>query len=149
MSKKAPRRAERAYAFKVLYGLSFTPATSEAALLKAFLLSPDKPEGLDPENSYAWELVMGVWQEQERLDSVISGFSQNWRVERLGKVEVTILRIALYELTHERVDVPPKVAINEAVELSRQYSDEKARIFVNGVLDTAARTREAGKLSLS
>ncbi|MDR0338841.1 MAG: transcription antitermination factor NusB [Desulfovibrio sp.] len=139
MGKKTPRRAERLFAFKVLYGLTFHPALSESDLLRAFNLSPDRPDGLDPENSYAWNLVFGVWKEMRELDDRIASYARNWRVERIGKVEVTILRIAFYELSRGRTDVPAKVAINEAVEISKQYSDEKSRIFVNGILDAAAR----------
>lgn len=145
-TKKAPRRIERAFAFKVLYGLCFTPAASERALLEAFTLSPEQPEHLDREDSYAWKLTFGVWQQQRQLDAAIASFSQNWRVERMGKVEATILRIALYELLQRHPDVPPKVAINEAIELSKNYSDEKSRSFVNGVLDAAAKALENGSL---
>lgn len=144
--KKTPRRLERAFAFKVLYGLCFSPAASEAALLGAFTLTPDQPEGLDSEDSYAWRLVYGIWKEGPRLDGTIASFSQNWRVERMGKVEATILRIALYELMRRDPDVPPKVVINEAVELSKQYGDDKSRIFINGVLDAAARALDTGSL---
>jgi N utilization substance protein B len=142
--KKAPRRMERIFAFKVLYGLCFTPAASEKALLEAFLLSPEQPENLDKEDSYAWRLTFGVWNSQPDLDAAISSFSQNWRVDRMGKVEATILRIALFELQQRHPDVPPKVAINEAVELSKQYSDDKSRSFVNGILDAAAKALEDG-----
>lgn len=145
--KKAPRRQERTFAFKVLYGLCFSPPASEAALLQAFTVSPDQPEMLDPEDSYAWRLVYGIWSRQAELDKAITTFSQNWRVERMGKVEATILRIAFFELLQQDPDVPPKVAINEAVELSKQYSDERSRGFVNGVLDAAAKAGESGKLS--
>lgn len=146
MSKKTPRRQERVFAFKVLYGLSFSPAESEAALLRAFTLSPDQPEGLDLEDSYAWRIVFGVWKMRETLDETIASFSQNWRVERMGRVEAAILRIAVFELTRASDDVPPKVAINEAVELSKQFSDDKSRVFVNGVLDAAAKALENGAL---
>ncbi len=149
-AKKAPRRLERAFAFKVLYGLSFSPPTSEEDLREAFLRSPDRPETMldtaHGEQGYAWRLVFHVWKGRESLDGAIASFSQNWRIERLGKVEATILRIAFWELMQDSLDVPPKVAINEAVELSKQYSDEKARAFVNGILDAAAKARDAGLL---
>lgn len=149
VSKKAPsRRIERAFAFKVLYGLEFTQATSEAALLESFSLSPDQPENLDMENSYAWRIVKGVWDNQKVLDKTISSFSQNWRVERLGKVEAAILRMAFYELMQSEADVPHKVAINEAIELSKEYSDDRSKGFVNGVLDAAVKALESGKLNL-
>ena len=144
--KKASRRVERSFAFKVLYGLCFSPADSEKNLRDAFLRSPDRPEAMDDQSGYAWHLVLNVWKHQEALDKAIASFSQNWRVERLGKVEAALLRIAFWELMQDDPDVPPKVAINEAVELSKQYSDEKSRGFINGILDAAAKARDAEQL---
>ncbi len=147
VNKKAPRRVERIFAFKVLYGICFTPVASESALRRAFRLSPDRPESLKEEDldGFAWTLTSGVWNNMAALDASISSLSQNWRIERMGKVELTLLRIAMYELLH-RDDIPPKVAINEAIELSKQFGDDKSRGFVNGILDAAAKAQEAGTL---
>lgn len=144
--KKPPRRLERTFAFKVLYGLLFNSAPAEDDLARAFRLSPDRPELPDPENSYAWLLCKGVWGEREKLDAILTRLSQNWRLERMGKVEITLLRIALFEMIQGNPDVPPKVAINEALELSKQFSDAKTRVFVNGVLDAAAKALDSGTL---
>ena len=146
---KAPRRAERAHAFQVLYGLSFTQILSEETLANAFSRSPDQHEIraltiANPEG-FAWELVQGVWAQQKTLDEHLASFSQNWRIERMGKVEITLLRLALYEILF-RADVPPKVAINEAIELSKQFGDDASRSFVNGILDAAAKALENGSL---
>ena len=138
-NKKMPRRLERIFAFKVLYGLCFAPAASEVELLQAFQRSPDRPAGMEDEDSFAWNLCFGVWKHLAELDKAIAGLSENWRVERMGKVEVTLLRIAVYELIKQK-GVPPKVAINEAIELSKQFGDDKSRSFVNGILDAAARS---------
>ncbi len=140
---KIPRRLERIFAFKVLYGLAFCPAKTEEALKKAFCLAPDKPDGIDGPEGFAWELVLGVWSRQEELDETLSNFSRNWRVDRMGKVEAAILRLALYELLH-RPDVPAKAALNEAVELSKQFGDEASRAFINGILDAAAKAVASG-----
>lgn len=145
-SKRPSRRAERVFAFKVLYGVLFIQNAREQDLAKAFRVSPDRPEQLDDEESYAWHLCSGVWEERERLDKTLLSLSRNWRLERIGKVEITLLRIALYEMLRGDPDVPPKVAINEALELSKQFSDEKSRIFVNGVLDAAVKAMDAGTL---
>ncbi len=145
--RKAPRRLERTFAFKVLYALLFTQNPSEADVKRAFTLSPDRPEQMDAQTSYAWILCKGVFEHKERLDSVIASLSQNWRVERMGKVESTLLRIALFEILRRPADVPLKVAINEALELSKQFSDDKSRTFVNGVLDAAVKALEKGELS--
>ena len=145
-SRKTPRRLERVFAFKVLYGLCFAPAASEAELLRAFQRSPDRPAGMENEDSFAWSLCFGVWKHRDELDRAIAALSENWRVERMGKVEVTLLRLAMFELTRQK-DVPPKVAINEAIELSKQFGDDKSRGFVNGILDAAAKALEAGGLN--
>ncbi|MDL2315797.1 transcription antitermination factor NusB [Desulfovibrio sp. OttesenSCG-928-A18] len=155
-SQKTPRRLERVFAFKVLYGLCFSPAQSEAELLRAFQAAPERPERLPEEGGYAWTLVFGVWRHMQELDGIIASFSRNWRLERMGKVEVTLLRIAVFELglagkdsdqgaitySDKESPVPPKVAINEAIELSKQFGDDKSRGFVNGILDAAARSLE-------
>ena len=143
-NKKTPRRLERIFAFKVLYSLCFAPAASEAELLRAFQQTPDRPDNMEDEDSFAWSLCFGVWKHQADLDKTISDLSQNWRVERMGKVEVTLLRLAMFELTRQN-DVPPKVAINEAIELSKQFGDDKSRGFVNGILDAAAKALGADK----
>ncbi len=147
-AKKAPRRLERVFAFKVLYGLCFSPAADLQALERAFLQSPDGPAdrvGTDENkpSSFAWELVSGVWQHQQKLDERIRELSRNWRPERMGKVELTLLRLALFELLYAK-DVPPKAIINEAVELSKQFGEADAGSFVNGILDAAAKLA-AGK----
>ena len=88
----------------------------------------------------------GVWTHAAELDRHIARFSRNWRVDRMGRVELTLLRLAMYELLY-RQDVPAKVAINEALELTRQFGEDNATSFVNGILDAAAKALEKGSLS--
>ena len=147
-TKKSPRRAERSLAFQVLYSLTFTPATTLQDVVRAFRKAPEQGEATEKTNipeGFAWELVEGVWTNMAAIDAQLTSFSQNWRIERMGKVEITLLRLALYEILF-RNDVPPKVAINEAIELSKQFGDDGSRGFVNGILDAAAKALEAGKL---
>lgn len=167
-TRTATRRSERALAFQVLYGISFTPAASLGALRAAFTQSPDNADRLaqrraaqeaaykaDPEHAapyvacapsgFAWELVEGVWKHTAALDATIARFSSHWRVDRMGRIELTLLRIALYEMLY-RTDIPSKVAINEALELARNFGEDKARVFINGILDAAARALEKGDL---
>ena len=132
------------FAFKVLYGRAFSPATDRAALRKAICLSPDRIDSIDDARGFAWELVFGAWSRQAELDAALNAFSRNWRIERIGKVEGAILRLALYELMY-RPDVPAKAAINEAVELSKQFGDDASRAFINGILDAAAKAATAGE----
>lgn len=134
---------EREVAFQILYGLSFSPETSEHDLRKVYAESPDlEARGLSatPEG-FTWELVRGVWMNLAKIDEAITRFSRNWRIERLGRIELTILRIGLYEVLFapSSMDVPVRVAINEAVELAKNFGDENAPGFVNGILDAAGR----------
>lgn len=147
-SKKAPRSAQRALAFQVLYSLAFTETEDLDDVARTFRKAPEQNEEAaakgEPEG-FAWELVQGVWENQKNLDAHLASLSQNWRIERMGKVEITLLRLALYEMLFRR-DVPPKVAINEAIELSKQFGDDGSRGFVNGILDAAAKAVESGRL---
>lgn len=146
MAKSPSRRASRCQAFQVLYGQEFVNASDLNALRNAFLASPRQDEEEDPEAAgFAWELVEGVWRHAEELDEIIGGFARNWRLERVGRVELTLLRLAVYEMLY-RPDVPAKVALNEALELDKQFGEEKSRTFVNGVLDAAVKAIEAGTL---
>ena len=83
---------------------------------RAFLQSPDHQESEEDglPSGFAWDAVQGVWSRRDELDKTISRFSRNWRVDRMGRVELTLLRLAMYELLY-RQDVPAKVAINEAL----------------------------------
>lgn len=149
MSKnKQSRRQARALAFQVLYGMNFSPVTTMQELIASYNESPDvadKGASGEPEG-FSWELIKGVWTSTTELDEVIASFSKHWRVERIGKIEVTLLRLAVYEMLY-RADIPPKVAINEAIELTKQFGDEKARSFVNGILDAAATALASGELT--
>jgi N utilization substance protein B len=82
---------------------------------------------------YAVTLARGVEEEQERLDAVLSDVSEGWPVHRMSAIDRTILRLALYEMLYVE-DVPPDVAVNEAVELAKGFSGEEAPAFVGGVL---------------
>jgi transcription antitermination protein NusB len=93
---------------------------------------------------YAVRLARGVEEEQEQLDGVLSEVSVGWPVHRMSAVDRTILRLALYEMLYVD-DVPPDVAVNEAVELARGFSGEDAPAFVAGVLRGAG-MRSPGKV---
>lgn len=149
--KKGGRRTGRRRAFEVLYGLSFIPRIETIEDLdRAFAFAPDArsediPTELPPRDEFAWGLVAGAWKLQDEIDETINKFSQHWKLSRIARVELTILRLALYEMLHQN-DVPLKVAINEAVELAKRYGDDNSKNFVNGILDAVARAVENGEL---
>lgn len=142
---RGTRRGGRRRAFEVLYGLTFAPAESPRDLERAFADTPRAAaEGeAGDRQDFAWDLVRGVWDRRAELDAVIAKFSRHWKIARIARIELTILRLALYEILH-LPDVPPKVAINEAVELAKRFGDENSKGFVNGILDAVARTVDNG-----
>jgi len=144
--KPVSRRKARKQAFECLYGLIFEIAADERSLSRAFARCPhDVAEGEDDAGqAFAWDLVKGVWSNERELDAVIVRFSKNWKLARIAKVELTILRLAVYEILH-RPDIPLRVALNEAIELSKRYGDENSRNFINGILDAIAKAVDDGE----
>jgi N utilization substance protein B len=95
-------------------------------------------EGADDEaKGFARELVAGVRAERERIDALIAASAEHWRLSRLSRVDLNLLRLATYELL-ARPEIPPAVTINEAIEIARRFGAEDSAAFVNGVLDAIA-----------
>lgn len=84
--------------------------------------------------AFAEDLVAGTLQNLARIDETIGDATQNWEVSRMARCDLAILRLAVYELLY-RTDIPPIVAINEAIDLAKIYSTDDSHRFVNGVLD--------------
>lgn len=84
--------------------------------------------------SFCRQLVVGVSGKRRELDNLIGAASKNWRIERMSRLDRCILRLAVYELMYME-DIPPKVSIDEAVELGKKFGTEESGSFVNGVLD--------------
>ncbi|WP_294778306.1 transcription antitermination factor NusB [uncultured Eubacterium sp.] len=91
--------------------------------------------------NYAKALFEGVDSKIEELDEIINAYSKGWKTNRLPKVNLAILRLAIYEIKYVD-DVPASVAINEAVELAKKYSGEGDYSFINGVLGSVAKGEE-------
>lgn len=86
------------------------------------------------------ELALGVEQRREELDAIIARHARGWDLERIAPLERNVMRVALYEMEHSD-DVPIEVAIDEAIEIAKEYCGAEAPAFVNGVLGAAARER--------
>lgn len=84
--------------------------------------------------AFAEELVYGVIENIDAVDAQITQHAHNWTFERIAKVDLAVLRLALYELLY-RTDIPPIVTINEAVELGKIFSNPDSKRFINGLLD--------------
>ena len=87
---------------------------------------------------FAQELAKGVWEHQTTLDKTISDHAVGWTVRRMAVVDRNILRIGCYELLHSS-GLPPRIAINEAVEMAKKYGSPDSAKYINGVLGTVAR----------
>jgi len=83
---------------------------------------------------FALQLVEGVLEHQTEIDQVIREVATNWEIGRMAVIDRNVLRMATFELYHGR-DIPPKVAINEAIELGKRYSGQNSGAFINGILD--------------
>ena len=125
---------------QVLYEIDVQPELSaEAAVTRVYAHFVDEvatagaPEEIEA-RAFAERLVAGVVEHRGIIDERISSASRNWRVERMGRVDRNVLRLAVYEMTLGR-DVPPKVALNEAIEIAKRYGAQETPAFVNGVLD--------------
>lgn len=85
------------------------------------------------EPQYVRELVEGTEQYRDRIDNLLNDYLKSWRIDRLSKVDLEVLRLGVYEMVY-RNDVPPKVVVNEAIELAKHFGTEESGRFVNGVL---------------
>ncbi|MBK9990443.1 MAG: transcription antitermination factor NusB [Verrucomicrobia bacterium] len=127
----AQRRAGRVAALQYLFAWSINPPANLANDLQAFFETQENPRDT---YSYGEEIIHGVIENIADLDARIKGLAHNWEFERIAKIDLAILRLAMYEMVY-RKDVPPVVSINEAIDLSKQFSNADAKRFINGILD--------------
>ena len=127
--KWSQRRQNRCAAFRFIFQWEMNSSEDFQQDLTEYFIRLEKGEEYF---SYAIELIAGVMDKMEILDSIIRELVQNWEFSRIAKVELAMLRVALYELKY-RLDVPPVVIIDEALEISKDFSTEDSRKFLNGV----------------
>ncbi len=125
------RRALRENIFKILFKLEFNTVDEMREQIDFSLDTIGEIQ--DKDKDYIVDKTNKIIGLIDDIDDIIEEVSAGWKKERLGKAELTILRLAIYEMKYDE-DVPFKVAINEAVELTKIYCNEDARGFVNGVL---------------
>lgn len=124
------RRQTREWIIQFLFQLDFNATPIDVAL-KDFW---EGKEPSDHEKTYAEEIIKGVVQHKDELDDRLSQYAKRWDSERMGAVDRTVMRVALFEMLY-RDDVPPVVSINEAVHFAKDFSSFQSGRFVNGVLD--------------
>jgi N utilization substance protein B len=124
------RRKSREFALQVLYQLNITKQDATAALtqFQEHFLSDGKAD------DFLKRLVLGVLEHCQELDRLIEQYSENWRLDRINLIDRNILRMALFELLYCE-EIPPKVTLNEAIDLGKRYGSEDSGSFINGILD--------------
>jgi len=127
------RTKAREFALQVLYQLDITHDDCVAALIN-FWESREEENLENDLKEFTEMLVKGVGENLNTIDAKIAQFAANWELARMAVVDRNILRLSCFELLF-RDDIPPKVSINEAVELAKKYSGQEAGKFVNAILD--------------
>lgn len=136
---KSTRHFRRESAFKLLFAYEFDGNADPGAFFAAYTAEfYDMDELGDFDNDYVKSLFFGVCEKKEELDAAIEKSAVKWKMSRMSAATRTILRLAVYEMLY--TDTPPKVAINEAIEITKSYGDGGAPSFVNGILNGIAKT---------
>ena len=141
------RRELREHCFKMLFGTAFYPIEEADDQISHYFEAPDEDEQQEDgsyrvihsaafdiyDSDYVRGEVEKIIEKIPELDERINGVAEGWKTKRMGRVELAILRLALYEISFDD-DIPEKVAINEAVELARKFGGDDSPAFVNGIL---------------
>jgi N utilization substance protein B len=127
------RSGAREAALQMLFAIESSGTQADQVIYDFWREMPGDPE----DRAYADRIVRGVTTEMEATDACIRSASENWRLERMTRVDRNLLRIGTWEL-RTQADVPRAVVLDEAVELAKRYGTEESKSFVNGVLDRVA-----------
>ena len=136
------RREARELVLRVLYQSEIGEFDVQASLRQ--VVAEIKPA--EQVAGYAAFVLKNIGDHAAEIDAAISGVSTHWRIERMAVTDRNILRLAVAEMLFSS-DVPPRVAIDEAIELAKKYGDESSGRFVNGILDAVARKHKGAELS--
>ena len=125
------RTSIREKAFKLLYSLEIQKDINQEEQIELYLESNNIKD--NEAVSYIKDAIIGIEENKKDIDEkIIQNLKSNWKLERVSKIDLTILRLAIYEIKYK--ELPFKVAINEAVELAKKYGEETSKNFVNGIL---------------
>jgi transcription antitermination factor NusB len=124
------RRKARELVTQILFHMEYNPGNPE----KSFELICENFNAPKSLRAFSKELVRGISENRSRIDELIKKASKNWRIERMSRVDRSILRLSVFEMLFME-NIPHKVSIDEAVELGKKYGTEESGAFINGVLD--------------
>ncbi len=136
------RHLGRIVALQTLYEYEFRVEAEDSSADVKEILSRnlERYETAIDDTKFVETIVNGVLKEQKDIDGKIQPIAPDWPIEQIARIDRNILRLGVYELLHQAAVMPPKVAINEAVELAKAFGSDNSSKFVNGVLGTAYRT---------
>lgn len=138
------RTQAREFALQILYQQDLNPEDRENPLRSFWETNPVPPEVRE----YAERIVQGTLLHLAEIDALLSKYAEHWELHRMAVVDRNILRFSTYELLYVE-DVPPKVIINEAVNIAKKFSQEESGKFVNGILDKIAHAESRRKIENS
>lgn len=124
------RKSARDNAFKCVYEFEFNKEKDIDTILEACY---EENNCIDVEKEYIEQVVKGVRNHLEKIDDIILNNLKNWSISRIAKIDLAILRLAIYEINYIE-NIPVKVSANEAVELAKTYGNSDSKSFVNGLL---------------
>ena len=140
------RRLARRHAFSLVYQLPFFQETTVETLAQAKKWyyedldnDPDQTRPKGKHADYIDRVVWGVFDRLAELDGVIENFLRGWDIDRINRIDLAIMRLAIYEMLCEK-DVPHGTAVNEAVEIAKEFGADESPSFVNGVLGNISRS---------
>lgn len=131
MAKTSQRRDNRVTAMQFLYSWSINRSESLGRDLDEFFANKEQPRDY---YAFGEQLIHGTIEKLADVDAKIRSLAENWDFERIAKIDLAILRLAIFEMLF-RKDIPPVVSINEAIDLSKTFSNSDAKRFINGILD--------------
>ena len=133
------RSRMRELAFKLVYSIEIQKTNDLTEAIDLYIEANE----ITSQNAidYIKDIILGIDKNKSKIDEKIEkNLKQDWKIERISKIDLSILRLAIYEIKYK--DVPFKVAINEAVELAKKYGEETSKKFVNGILASVVKESE-------
>lgn len=128
------RRKARDITFKYIYSTLYGEGVVDDVIESIITADSKEIESLEgEERAYFDKVSLGIKEHEAEIDKMILSKLKNWTIERIFKIDLAVLRLAVYEIMYFE-DMPPKVAVNEAVELAKRYGNDASSNFVNGVL---------------
>ncbi len=131
------RRTARKHIFNLIFQTEFNKDVETSELMETYSSEYEDYENSDID--FIRSEYEGIVHNADNIDSIIDKSAKGWTVDRLSKVDLSILRLAVYEI--EYTDIPDKVAVNEAIELAKEFGEDKSYSFINGILGNVVRNK--------